>query len=507
MRMNGRNMAFVVTFALLISGLYAATEVFQPVLSVPAGISPRGVAVGSPFGNGVQDFVVANFGSPTFIGQSTSSDQMNLGNSTVQVFAPSPSGLRLVSTIATAASPRGVCLFDLGNEGRQDILVTAYDAGLLQVFSWRNGEFVKTSEKATLKMPVGVAAGYTHSGGEAFVVVANYGSNKISFFQVQEGRLGERFDVPVEEGPTQVAIGDLNGDGVNEVVVACLPAHKMIVLSQKSAGKDEGLASFSLSDSISLPNGSAPADLTIADLDGDGRKDILAADFSLNTINLYFQQTNGALLVQPILSTSGNHPNGLTVADLDRDGKMEVIVANRDSDLIDIFKMENGHYYLKQTIKLSEDSNSSFGPVEIGVLDAQGDGHLDLAISHMRSNSIKVLSRIGSGDPTPASYFNQATEMAFSEKTTYCSPNPSRDGTAKIYFSLDSISSVDIQIFDVKGELVWSRTLSPAETQRGTNRVSWDGVNQRGGKLASGLYLYRVTVGDKQVMKKAVLIR
>jgi len=497
----------IVLSLLAINVLYAAAIDFQPVNSIEAGVSPRGVAVGNAFGNGTNDLVVADFGSPTFIGQTTSAAVLNAQNSKLQVFSPSAGGLKLSATIPTGGSPRGVCLYGLGNGGGQDILVTAYDANLAQVFSWRNGQFVKTAEEPTQKMPVGIAAGLTGSRGTPFVVVANYGSNTLSLFQVNQGKLGKRFDISVSEGPTQVAIGDLNGDGQNEIAVVCLPARQIVILS-KGSGKPDDISAYAVSKTILLPEGSAPADLRISDLNGDGKEDLALIDFLKNALLIYLQQKDGSLMEQPWLTTSGNHPNGLTVADLNGDGAKEIIVANRDSDSIDIFQMDQGQFKLSQTLRTAEEPNSSFGPIEVGVLDAFGNGKKSLAASHMRSNSIKVFTPVG---PSAAAVkgltgIQGQSGQPFSEKTTFCYPNPTSDGKVKFSFTLVSPEAVSLQIYNVRGEVVWRQNLSPSQTQSGVNSLGWDGENPSGQKLASGLYIYTLTVGDKSVTKKVAII-
>lgn len=494
---------------LVVAPLSAAIFQFGPADSLSAGMSPRGIAVGSLFENGTQNLVVANFGSPTFIGQSTPASLLNSSSSNIEIFSPSPTGLQLTATIPTASSPRDISLFDPNGQNRESIFITAYDANFLQVFSYLGNQWIKTDEAPTLNMPVGVATGLTGPGGIPFVVVSDYGSNNLSVFSLAGGKLGKRIDIPVAEGPTQVAIGDLNGSGVNQIAVVCLPDSKIDILSldPNSKGREGSLSSLKLTQTISMPKGSAPADLRIADLNGDGRLDLAVADFANNAIYTYLQQKDGSLLVQPVLETSGNHPNGLTVADLDGSGRKEIIVANRDSDSIDLFQSEGGQYQLTQTLKTSGDLTGSFGPIEVGVLDTRGNGEKDLVVSHMRSNTLKVLVQaLPLSALTPVSGFSDNRRAPFSEKTTFCYPNPTHDGNVKFCFNLDTPSTALIQVFDINGEKVWRQTVEAGQTQIGPNIITWPGTNQAGQNLASGLYVYSVTVGGQTVTKKMVIL-
>ena len=482
---------------------------FLPFVSIPTLSSPRGIAVGNFFGKETLGLAVADFGSPTFIGQTTPATVLSPRNYGVQVFSASPTGLKLNQFIQTAASPRGVFAFDLSNKGKQDLLVTAYDANLLQVFSWEGDQFTKTSEQSTLTMPVGVAAGSTSSHGTLFAAVADFGSNNLSLFQIKQGKLGDRVDIPVGAGPVQVAIGNLTGDEGNEIAVGCLISHQIIILSKK--GMEGDLSSYSASQTLTQPEGCEPSDLRIADINSDGKMDLVCVDFQKNLLFIYLQGKDGVLAPQAPVTTSGSHPNGLTVADLKGDGTKEVIVGNRDSDSIDLFQWSGNGLQLEKSLKVANDAVSNFGPVEIAAMDTTGQGKQDLVASHMRSNSIRVLTQavqVASSNSTiKTQLLGSDTEGApFSEKTTICYPNPSRDGRVKISFNLPALSPVNIQIFDISGEVVWSLNLSPSQTQAGNNTITWEGNNQAGENLASGMYLCHVTVGDSSVTKKIAIL-
>jgi hypothetical protein len=151
--------------------------------------------------------------------------------------------------------------------------------------------------------------------------------------------------------------------------------------------------------------------------------------------------------------------------------------------------------------------NGSFGPVEVGILDTEGDGRVDLVTTHMRSDSLKVFHGDGGSNDAKALKVGGEEPSFLSPGSTFAEPNPSRDGRVSFLFSLAGPAAVTVQIFDITGTPVWGTTLAPGETQAGRNKVSWKGTNQAGTRVASGLYLYRITAEGRSVTKKVSIIR
>ena len=61
------------------------------------------------------------------------------------------------------------------------------------------------------------------------------------------------------------------------------------------------------------------------------------------------------------------------------------------------------------------------------------------------------------------------------------------------------------KVFDINGKLV--RTLVDRMVEKGYIEVIWDGKNNNGKDVPSGIYYYRLRVGKKVMSKKAVLLR
>ncbi|NLI15145.1 MAG: T9SS type A sorting domain-containing protein [candidate division Zixibacteria bacterium] len=83
-------------------------------------------------------------------------------------------------------------------------------------------------------------------------------------------------------------------------------------------------------------------------------------------------------------------------------------------------------------------------------------------------------------------------------------PNPFNSQTV-ISFSLASPAPVKLTIFDISGKLV--RNLLNEKLGYGNHQVTWDGVNEDGKDVASGIYLYRLASGDKSITKKMMFLR
>ena len=83
-------------------------------------------------------------------------------------------------------------------------------------------------------------------------------------------------------------------------------------------------------------------------------------------------------------------------------------------------------------------------------------------------------------------------------------PNPFNPSTS-IRCYIPSASVVSLEIFDVSGQRV--KTLIDREKRNGYILVNWDGRDRKGNPVSSGVYLCRLTVPDKTLSKKMILLR
>ena len=103
-------------------------------------------------------------------------------------------------------------------------------------------------------------------------------------------------------------------------------------------------------------------------------------------------------------------------------------------------------------------------------------------------------SNITDGDTPPA--------LTYSLEQNY--PNPFNPATT-FRFSLKTKGRVEIKIFNVAGQLV--KVLVNEVREAGSHSAGWDGTNERGKSVASGVYFCRMEASDFSMVKKAVLVR
>ena len=83
-------------------------------------------------------------------------------------------------------------------------------------------------------------------------------------------------------------------------------------------------------------------------------------------------------------------------------------------------------------------------------------------------------------------------------------PNPFNPETT-IAYQLKQLSDVRLEIYNVLGQRV--RTLINSRQDGGQHNVLWNGRNDSGKAVASGIYIYRLSANDFTVSRKMVLVR
>ena len=146
-------------------------------------------------------------------------------------------------------------------------------------------------------------------------------------------------------------------------------------------------------------------------------------------------------------------------------------------------------------------SGSALFTFDVDPSAAAGDlGYIDIWLTTVTGDSALVEVELVAGAVTGAET-NPTPSVAVLYQNY---PNPFNPSTS-IEFSLPARERVSLKVFDVSGRLV--RTLVDGPLSDGSHRYAWDGRNERGASVASGVYFYVLRSESIRQSRKAVLLR
>ena len=150
-------------------------------------------------------------------------------------------------------------------------------------------------------------------------------------------RTGAEFGV--NNLPSSVAAGDLNKDGILDLVVAgALPENTTGTFISTYLG--DGTGKFGLKNTIALGQGSLKGEIALGDFNEDGILDVAYPQTSVRTnhgtkVLIFFGDATGSLLAGPILAV-GRQPHTVVSADFNKDGHLDLAVSNSTDGTISI---------------------------------------------------------------------------------------------------------------------------------------------------------------------------
>jgi len=196
---------------------------------------------------------------------------------------------------------------------------------------------------------------------------------------------------------TDMAVGDLNQDGYTDLVAAG-SGNSVYVALNDGAGGFQSLVQYS--------TGDGPNAVAVADMDADGRLDLVVGSYTSKTVGIYKGLGSGGF-AEPVVSNAGIKPLFLRVAQLNPDTLPDVVVVDRDGHSFSVL-LNRGDGSLVEGVVYTTDSF----PLDFSIADFDGDGHLDLAIPEQYSEGFGLY--LGKGDGTFTERQPYATGGAFS---------------------------------------------------------------------------------------------
>src|SRR5579864_6198422 len=148
--------------------------------------------------------------------------------------------------------------------------------------------------------------------------------------------------------------------------------------------------------------GTSPLSVVAADVNGDGKLDVIVANSVSGTVGVLLGNGDGTFLPVVLYSSGGLRAESIVAADLNGDGKLDLVVAscvpsgsNCGSGLVGVL-LGNGDGTFQPAVTYS---TGPFSATAVAVADLNGDGKPDLiAINTVSTFGLGVL--LGNGDGT-----------------------------------------------------------------------------------------------------------
>src|SRR3989454_1099942 len=314
----------------------------------PAGNGPVAVAVADFDGDGNLDLAVANYGSGCagYMCDTTSRFVSILwGDGRGNFSAPQP--------LLVGIGPNSVAVEDFNGDGRPDLAVANYgsthnaggtcavgtscpfgDGNTVSVLlNSGNRTFLPAVTYSAGPGSAFVAVGDFNGDGKKDLVVANYGCtgcrSSVSVLRGNgNGTFQNALNFLVDDGAWSVAVADFNRDGIQDLAVATYLGPTVSILLGNGDGTFQPKPSLS-------PNSGRPASVVAGDFNGDGVTDLAVANYRSTTVSVFVGNGDGTF--QPALDFgAGNGPFALAMADVNGDLVQDLITANYDSTNISV---------------------------------------------------------------------------------------------------------------------------------------------------------------------------
>jgi hypothetical protein len=360
---------------------------------------------------------------------------------TVSVFINNGNGTFAAQvTYATGTNPRSVTSADFNNDGYPDMAVANLSSATVSVYlNNGNGTFATQVTYATGSQPWSVTSADFNNDGYPDMAVANSNSATVSVYSGNgNGTFATQVTYAAGTNPRSVTSADFNNDGHPDMAVVNLSSNTVSVYSGNGNG--------TFATQVTYATGTNPIFVTSADFNNDGYPDMAVANASSATVSVYSGNGDGTFATQ-VTYLAGTGPQSVTSADFNNDGYPDMAVANNSSNTVSVYlnlgaapaanptlrvytngvndslQINNGS---KSLLRVDGQGNTSIGndglagdfdpqvtyatgssPRSVTSADFNNDGHPDMAVTNVSSDTVSVY--LGSGNGTFAAQVTYAT--------------------------------------------------------------------------------------------------
>lgn len=354
---------------------------------------------------------------------------------------------------ATASNPQGITAADLDNDGKNEVIVGNISSALVSVF--RNNSTSTTINLASkVDFPVVNLVNYVKAidldgDGRRDLVTASHVGTAFSVYRNTTTTIGSitfstRQDFTGPAIPANFDTADVDGDSKVDLVYVNYSSSSFSVFRNTSV-----VGTISFATRVDFSCGSSPGSITVYDMDGDGKRDIA---ISLTSQVSIYRNTTTAIGTPSFtfvtnMSTPLN-PNYINNADIDGDGKSDIVMGNFYGNNFTIFKNTTS---IIGSISFQSQENYTSGTTStaycegVSLIDFDNDKKIDICVCNRGNNTVSVFKNTSTiGTINSASMASQVIFPVNNSPSYLASSDLNGDGKPEIMVSNNGTNTISI---------------------------------------------------------------
>ncbi len=369
-----------------------------------------------------------------------------------------PTAITAPVTFGSAEEIFDVCSCDLDGDGKPDLAGskqgTATDIMLLRNTSTLGSLAFASSTVGVTAPTFNLACGDLDGDGKPDLIASRGGATRNEVFVLRNTSTAgsitfaapSKLFLDVGHLAFRLAIRDLNLDGKPEVIVTnafddgASPDNILYVfVNQSTAGT---VAFLSTPVKLTVTGANTSYGLDVQDIDGDGKPEIIANQFTASHIFVLRNTSSGTVSFAPSqLINLGANLIEVTTADFNEDGKLDIAATSSFDDRVVVLLNQS----TSGTIAFAAAINLTTGdlPWGINASDVDGDGDTDIAVG-LRGPGVTTMTIFRSNGVNNALVFTPVAMTSGKKSRNIRVGDYDGDGKPDFAFTSDTGNSLDI---------------------------------------------------------------